>query len=190
MVTIRPHKLPDMIPVIHICRMTAGELCRKEPIVGERVSNTYSVYYVRECRETSFVLTDENDRPVGYILCEENYKRFKKIFRKIDAPYVFSMHKKDGLLAFALPIPYQIFGSKYPAHLHIDILPEYQGKGYGTLLIETLLKTLKERNVKGVMLTADIENTGAIRFYERLGFKILFKSEISGAIVMGKQVIK
>ena len=59
----------------------------------------------------------------------------------------------------------------YPAHLHINLLPEYQGKGFGTLMINSLLDELKEKKVKSIMLLADAENTGAIRFYERNGFK-------------------
>ncbi len=188
MVSIRPVKLTDMIQIEYVCRMTAGPLSRKEPIVGNRVAKMYSTYYVRECQSTSFALVNSEDVPVGYILCEKNYKKFKKLYRKTDVPIVFSLKKSDGIKAWCLPIPYQFFGNKYPAHLHIDILPEYQGKGYGTKLVKALLYELKRENIKGIMLTADYENTGAVRFYERLGFKTLIKSEKIGGIIMGKSL--
>ena len=61
----------------------------------------------------------------------------------------------------------------FPAHLHIDILDEYQNQGFGAKLMDALFTELKRRNVKGVMLQADIHNEGAVRFYKRLGFKML-----------------
>ncbi len=188
MANIRPVKLTDTAQVEYICRATAGPFSAREPVAGNRVAKMFSTYYVRECEETSFVLTDEKDLPVGYILCEDNYKRFKKIFRTVDVPHIFELNKKDGLKAFFLPVPYKIFGKRYPAHLHIDILPEYQGKGYGKQLINTLLDTLKSRNVPGVMLTASLSNTGARRFYERLGFEIIAALKPIDAVIMAKSL--
>ncbi len=188
MATIRQARLTDTANVEYICRVTAGPGCRREPVVGNRVAKMYSTYYIRECADTCFVLADERDKAVGYILCEENYKKFQVKYRKIDVPTVFKMKKSDGVKAWFLPVPYLVFGKKYPAHLHIDILPEYQNKGYGKELVVTLLNHLKNRGVKGVMLTADSENTGAIRFYNRLGFETLVKSEKLNAIIMGKKL--
>ena len=54
--------------------------------------------------------------------------------------------------------------------------------------MEALLDELKKRNVKGVMLTADSDNEGAIRFYERFGFKTLIRSEKLNGIVMAKKL--
>jgi ribosomal protein S18 acetylase RimI-like enzyme len=58
----------------------------------------------------------------------------------------------------------------YPAHLHIDLLPEHQGRGLGRRLIDTLRAALAERGVPAVHLGLDPANTGARAFYERLGF--------------------
>ncbi|MEK8227444.1 hypothetical protein NKG05_17075 [Oerskovia sp. M15] len=40
----------------------------------------------------------------------------------------------------------------YPAHLHVDLLPEAQGGGNGRRLLETLFDALRERDVTGVHL--------------------------------------
>jgi ribosomal protein S18 acetylase RimI-like enzyme len=58
----------------------------------------------------------------------------------------------------------------YPAHLHIDLLPEAQGQGLGRALISTLVTALAERGVPGVHLEMDGANVGAGAFYQRLGF--------------------
>ena len=60
--------------------------------------------------------------------------------------------------------------AEYPAHLHIDLLPELQGQGFGRRLIDTLRAALAARGVPAVHLGMDAANTGARAFYDRLGF--------------------
>lgn len=62
--------------------------------------------------------------------------------------------------------------ARYPAHLHVDILPQYQKRGHGSRLIGRFLRTLTEQNVPGVHLGMGGSNTGARRFYERWGFEL------------------
>lgn len=59
----------------------------------------------------------------------------------------------------------------YPAHLHIDLLPEWQGRGYGRELMRTLLRALAERGVPAVHLVMARANVPARAFYDRLGFR-------------------
>ena len=68
------------------------------------------------------------------------------------------------------------FKDEYPAHLHIDLLPDYHRKGLGTLLMDALCTHLKAKGVKGIMLTLWCKNTNACRFYEKYGFNILDNS--------------
>jgi len=59
---------------------------------------------------------------------------------------------------------------EYPAHLHIDILPEGQGQKLGVRLIETFLNQLRAQGVSGVHLGVGKANRRAIAWYPRLGF--------------------
>ncbi len=175
MATIRRMRADDIKDVEYVCRMTAGELSINDEVVGNRMAKMFSTYYARECYDSCFVLVDETDKAVGYVLCEPDYRRFQKLFRKIDVPEIYKLDKKSGRRSWLFPIPYTFYGIKYPAHLHIDLLPEYQNSGYGSKMIQMLLEDLKSKNVKGVMLIAGIWNYGAIRFYKRNGFKTIFK---------------
>lgn len=60
--------------------------------------------------------------------------------------------------------------TKFPAHLHIDLLPIAQRRRLGPQLISLLFNELSARGVRGVHLGASASNTAACRFYERTGF--------------------
>jgi ribosomal protein S18 acetylase RimI-like enzyme len=59
---------------------------------------------------------------------------------------------------------------EFPAHLHINILDEYQSMGWGSKLMHTLLLQLVAEGVEGVHLGMAADNDRAGRFYERHGF--------------------
>jgi ribosomal protein S18 acetylase RimI-like enzyme len=61
----------------------------------------------------------------------------------------------------------------YPAHLHIDLLPEAQGLGWGRRLIQRFAEALRAQGVPGVHLGVGARNANAIAFYERVGFTLL-----------------
>ena len=189
MATVRKARLSDLKDVEYICKMTASELARTDEAIGEAIAKSFSTYYIRERSELCFVLADNNDKAVGYILCEPDYKYFRKVFRKKDVPEIKKISKKDGTVAWFLPFPYTLWGRKYPAHLHIDILEEYQNKGYGSILMNSLLDELKSRKIKGIMLTTSSDNHGAIRFYKRFGFHTLISMKNVG-VVMAKNLSK
>ncbi|WP_176168899.1 GNAT family N-acetyltransferase [Krasilnikoviella flava] len=73
---------------------------------------------------------------------------------------------------------------RYPAHLHIDLLPENQGRGLGRTLMDTLRAALAARGVPGVHLGMDPNNTRARAFYDRYGFHEL-PSHSPGAPLLG-----
>ncbi len=74
--------------------------------------------------------------------------------------------------------------ARFPAHLHLDLLPRLQGRGVGVTMMNRLLAELVARGVRGVHLDADRRNDRAIGFYTHLGFLPLEAGE--DVIVMGK----
>lgn len=59
---------------------------------------------------------------------------------------------------------------RYPAHLHIDLLPRVQGQGDGRRLLTALLDGLRAAGAPGVHLGVGLANQRAIGFYTRMGF--------------------
>lgn len=182
---IRKALKSDLKDVEYICRMTAGPLSRENELVGKIIAKIYSTYYIEEECGNCFVLAS-GEKAVGYILSSLDAGVFKKVYRKKYVPQIFSLSKKDGVLAWLLPIPYMFFKKNYPAHMHIDILPGFQGSGNGTKLVETLLSELKSRGIRGVCLCVGSDNARAIAFYKKRGFKILLKTP--GGIYMGQKL--
>jgi GNAT superfamily N-acetyltransferase len=70
----------------------------------------------------------------------------------------------------------------YPAHVHIDLLPEVQGRGHGRRLMARLLDGLTRAGATGVHLGVDLGNPRAMVFYHRLGF-VEIATEPGGVIM-------
>jgi GNAT superfamily N-acetyltransferase len=58
----------------------------------------------------------------------------------------------------------------YPAHLHIDLLPEWQGRGLGRALMNAFLAGVRAAGAGRVHLGMAPANVKARAFYDRLGF--------------------
>ncbi|MBR2875824.1 MAG: GNAT family N-acetyltransferase [Clostridia bacterium] len=185
MIKIREANINDAERVEYICKMTADEKSKTEEKAGKITSTIYASYYIEEEPDNAFVLEDDGV-VVGYIVCAENYRSFKTVFTSVYSEKVKNLSKSAGLFARVLPFPYVIFGRKYPAHLHINLLPGYRSNGYGAEMIKLLEQKLRGKGVKGVMLMASKENTGAVRFYKRNGFEIIISA--FGGVVMAKSL--
>lgn len=167
--TVRPYQEKDKNNVRNVCIVTAGAEngSAKEKLF---ILNLYCDYYIEQEPQNCFILADDNDNAVGYILCSENMKRYIKntstyrslIRSKGFIKYLFSW----GEIFAHLPA-----SGKCKAHLHIDILPEYQHKGHGTQLINALCDNLKSKGIHSVMLVVNSSNSNAVSFYKKNGFK-------------------
>jgi ribosomal protein S18 acetylase RimI-like enzyme len=84
------------------------------------------------------------------------------------------------------PEPYDL----YPSHLHIDLLPRAQGRGYGRRMMQQVMDRLRLRGSAGAHLGVSAGNSRARGFYERLGFRELTRvgSEADGCVYMGMEL--
>lgn len=169
---IRKYENKDKEDVRYIC------LNCDEPFDGPESARVFFLslfcdYYIEREPDNCFVVVDDADVAVGYIICTENYTKFKSVFLE---DYSLRIDEKDtkGRKAAREAIEaYEIFCDDYPAHFHIDILPDYQRMGLGHKLMGTLVEHLKGKNVKGIMLSVWNRNKKGIAFYEKYGFAYL-----------------
>jgi ribosomal protein S18 acetylase RimI-like enzyme len=196
---IRPYRPSDRAAVADICVRTAdngGDSRELYPDL-ELMPSIFARPYVELEPELAFVLADDDDHPVGYILGTADTPTFARRFRTEWLPRLADryppltrpagspaehminlMHDPERLV-----IPEV---AEYPAHLHIDLLPQYQRSGHGRALMTTLLDALAAAGVPAVHLTMLTSNTKARAFYDRLGFHHIPVPDVDVVTYLGR----
>lgn len=183
MFAIRPYHPSDMPALYRICLRTgshgkdASGLYRDPDLLGHYYAAPYAFFEPDLC----FVLTCDRT-PCGYVLGTRNSPAFRDRCERDWFPFLqqrYPVPQPDDTSADA-QIIYLIHADQrangpledaYPAHLHIDLLPEGQGQGWGRKLMQAFLDRLRDVGVRGVHLGVSQANPGAIAFYERVGFQ-------------------
>ncbi|MDY0910643.1 GNAT family N-acetyltransferase [Microbacterium sp. CFBP9034] len=179
---IRPFRPGDEPALAEICLKTADAGADGTGVLedDDLWAELFVLPYVARHPDLAFVVESDDSRVVGYIVSAPHTAEFEEWFRaewwprhharwpKPDA----EVTRQDGILLYAYgrrggAEPY---GDAYPAHLHIDLLPEVQGQGLGRDLIATLVAALRAQGVPGLHLVTSADNEGAIAFYPRVGF--------------------
>ena len=70
-----------------------------------------------------------------------------------------------------VPMAGELTDPRWPSHLHIDLMPEARGSGAATGLMELWFARLREAGSPGCYLQTSAENTRAVAFFERVGFR-------------------
>ncbi|MGI9822667.1 GNAT family N-acetyltransferase [Agromyces sp. Marseille-Q5079] len=184
---IRGYRPEDRADVARICLLTAAGGSDASGVYSDDalMPEVFALPYVTYAPELAFVVDDGAGRAVGYIIGVADTAAFIDWWKREWTSGFVSRHPAPGpatshtptfteadlLKAGADPERMRVAGlDEYPAHLHIDLLPELQGKGFGRRLIDVLRDALAARGVPGVHLSMDPDNTNARAFYDRLGF--------------------
>ncbi len=179
---IRPFRPGDEPALADICLKTADAGADGTGVLedDDLWAEIFVLPYVHRHPDLAFVVEDDEGRVVGYIVAAPDTAAFEEWFRDEWWPRhtgrwprpATPATRQDRILlyAYARGQGGEDFGDEYPAHLHIDLLPEAQGHGLGRRLIETLVAELRRQHVPGVHLVASADNAGAIAFYPRVGF--------------------
>lgn len=180
---IRNYHPKDAEQLKHICIKTASPIFQGKKLTETALVEVYCRYYIEQEPESCFVVVDQNDVAKGYILCAKDYESYKKVFK--------ATNLKTWNLATLIMGNFALnsikdYVKEYPAHLHIDLLPECQGQGYGRKLIDSLVSHLKEHQIKGLMLHVSMDNEGARKFYKKCGFQILHAKKKD--VLMGMKI--
>jgi ribosomal protein S18 acetylase RimI-like enzyme len=191
--TIRRYRPTDRAAVADICIRTGdagGDASAKYRDPG-LLPTIYALPYVEHEPELAFVL-DDHGAAVGYVLGTADTPAFVSWFRRVWLPTVevryppppSSARTPDDELSAALHRPERMLVAQvanHPAHLHIDLLPGYQGAGHGRALVSEFLRALRGAGVAQMHLSMSRRNTGARAFYDRLGFREVAVPDVPGA---------
>ena len=185
MYSIRNYQPKDAEHLKFICIETASDVFRGKKMTEKALTEVYCRYYIEQESESCFVVVDQNDVPKGYILCAKNYEAYRKVFKE---KYLKTWNPATLLMGNFAMNSIVDYAKEYQAHLHIDLLPECQGQGYGRKLIEMLIGHLKEQGIPGLMLHVSMENEGARAFYAKCGFEVLHTEKHD--VLMGMRIGK
>jgi ribosomal protein S18 acetylase RimI-like enzyme len=180
-------------------RKALVEICWRTGFYGKDLTGTdlfsdkelfalnFCLHYTEFSPDLCFMALDEANKAVGYILGTTDTAAQKADFAKKMIPRIgrhllfntFWTSREDYLKARAWsknrkrPRLDDELLRDYPAHLHINLLPGFQGQGHGSQLMAKFLGELRSRGVKGVHLGTNSANEKAVPFYKKMGFTVL-----------------
>lgn len=173
---IRKYCSKDFEDVRRICRETCSDenLLRHDTVLCTK----YADYYTEAEPEHIWILADDSDRAQGYILCCPDWQHYRKSWKEEYLSRIRGNGIYYRLLQAHTMLEVKSMGKKgYPAHLHIDISPEFQRCGGGSGMMTALLSQLREEGVPGIYLGCGISNEVGNSFYRKYGFT-LFESSL------------
>ena len=148
----------------------------------------YCNYYIEQEPEHCLVLADDNDHAVGYCIAASDWFQYKTRYNAIYLPLLRQCGGRGQVWRKRVEMSHlDQFAADYPAHLHIDLLEDWRGSGYGTKLLASMAELLADEGVCGVMLGVGDTNTGARRFYARFGFSEIGK--MPGCVYYGYPIL-
>ena len=191
-VSVRPYRRSDDAGLAAVCLATAdhgrdaGALYASHGLVGD----VYALPYVRFEPDLCLVVDDgtREGRVSGYVLGTSDTPAFEEWAARAWWPGVRSRYPSaaavpgspDARLAAKVEESRPTVRSltdRYPAHLHVDLLPHVQGRGLGRRLLEAFMTSAHGAGAGGVHLGVSSANENAIGFYGRLGFHLLTRTD-------------
>ncbi|MFI1987934.1 GNAT family N-acetyltransferase [Actinoplanes sp. NPDC020271] len=193
-VAIRAYRSSDLEAVYDICVRTgdAGQDARGKYSSDRLLGDIWAAPYVILEPEHAHVLDDGTGRAVGYVIGTADTARFVERYRAewlpATADRLVDGDPRDEIMLDLHRHPERMLHPEladHPAHLHIDLVPEWQGRGQGRGLIAAFLDGLRAAGVPRVHLGMAPSNSGAYAFYQRLGFRDL-PIDDPGALYLGR----
>lgn len=195
MLDIRQCTMADLPYLYEICYLTGNNGNTVEGICPDKfkIGHYFAAPYLYFDREMCFVLTEKNI-PKGYIVGTHNTEKYTEWLNREWLPDLRNLydfkenedtHDLEAFLNSVIKDDTFIDERLEPfeAHLHIDLLPELQGKGMGRTLINTFFDQCRKRGSKKVHLGVSKENPRAVAFYKKMGMYEIY--DVEGAYMMG-----
>jgi ribosomal protein S18 acetylase RimI-like enzyme len=182
---IRRYRDRDHDAVYDVCVRTgaASKDARGLYSTDDLIGDIYAGPYLLLEPELAFVL-DNGQRAVGYCIGAASTSEFVAAYTERWIPRMRERYQPPP----SPPDPAEerqlanLFNpgrmlrpelAPHPAHLHINLLPDYQGGGFGRALVSEFLAAAAALGVPSVHLNVYTANRAALGFYRRLGWSEL-----------------
>jgi ribosomal protein S18 acetylase RimI-like enzyme len=160
-------------------------------------------YLVTEPQNCYVLEHPHTQKVIGYILCasdtiayenefEKTYlQKIKDRFEELKKQSFEYLEENRKLLFFRPSLDFGFDMADYPAHLHINILPEFQRSGCGEMLLSAYEANLRSRGIHGYHLCTGANNIKGISFYKKKSLELLhtvYKDDKPATCVFGKKL--
>ncbi len=144
----------------------------------------FALYYPLYEPENAFVAVDADGGVAGYILGTTDSRAQARRYRRRMIPRIllralavswwrypesFRALSHFNRISAAHGAMDEVFDA-YPAHLHINLLADYQRGGAGSVLIDLFEARVRAAGVAGIHLSTSMRNGKALAFYRKHGF--------------------
>ena len=179
MAEIRPYRASDLEDLYRICLATglagqdASGVYADPKLVGHLYAAPYGVL-LPECA----LVAEDAEGVAGYILGAPDTAAFEAMAETDWWPALRRQYADPGgapadwtadqRLSYAIHHPRPLrpaLLARYPAHLHIDLLPRLQGQGLGRRMMDAWLALAKAKGAHGMHLECAAANDRGLRFY-------------------------
>ena len=190
MTQIMPYDKGDRKSVFDVCYKTGffGEDASPHFKDIELFGLIFTSYYIDHEPENAFMAKD-GDNVAGYIIGTDDTIAQRENFDRLVIPKVarrmfghtllhhprdfFFILRLKNISEFEDKIYTPDFLERYPAHLHINLLPDYQRKGIGKRLMADFEDRMRMLDVQGIHLITSTENRKAVPFYKKFGYELI-----------------
>lgn len=150
------------------------------------LGHIYTAPYVVLAPELVFV-AEVNGRVAGYVCGVVDSRAFEAMLEdkwwpdlRTQYPAPDGVRRKDwsederraDWIHRPIPTPDYVVAA-YPAHMHMNLMPDARGSGLGRLLFDTWLIAAQARGAGPVHIGANPKNEGGIAFWRAMGFSRL-----------------
>ena len=184
MVTLRAYRPSDLDALYHICLVTgdSGKDASPQHNDGKALGHVYAAPYGVLEREHVFVAEDE-EGVAGYIVGTFDTDGFvdrqeRAWWPALRAHYAGVADEEltaaDRMRVQSMVTPEfhpADIVARYPAHIHMNLLPRLRGQRVGTGLLQRWIGVAKDGGVSGIHLGANAQNAGGIAFWTASGFR-------------------
>lgn len=196
---IREYRKTDLPYLYEICLKTGDNGRDATPLFQDPylLGQFYAAPYAHFEPDCVLILEGSSQglqRPLGYILGTSDTAAYTAWFNQHWRPAAQALYggtegcrsptEEATRRLFSQDLTFPPWVEAYPGHIHIDILPEAQGGGWGRKLMDAMSRRFAEKGCKGFHLGVSAANEGGIAFYRRYGMQELATE--SWGLVFGK----
>ena len=176
-------------------REAIRQICLETGFAGESITKVIDntqlfldlcTNYVFDGKSGETFVARDGEKPVGYLFVSQDKKAYdriqqgyylKRIAEELASLYRFTNRDRKYYMLYVISFFKGEYGfpclNQYPATLHINVSPNYQGRGIGRMLFRVLFEFLKEKGCPGVQLQTTTLNLGAIKLFKSFGFETI-----------------